>query len=352
MRINADSLVAEIESFYELMHNGGDENTMSVDLSVFMIEGTYNYYCARIDHEKQTTFISFQVTAAVTENEIILSDLSNVFYAIKDSLLHYEELIEYEGKRLGLFDLEGETEGEIVTYTVKASFISGDAVDNPTTTDGDGAIVFNAASNHAWSAHGWTFNANSSGGGQCDINTTTKSAYNIDLNAPSAPHSLRTYGILNYINTLPALVEGFFGNITTVTILPYNTPSSPTCPYINILGYDQNHDIWKTWEFADIAGPLAVSVDADAVYKRWITNDQMNFYLSYIPGYIANNLFGKDFYDFSINHMAALNGADAPGLQYDNPYSSPAFKSMHWYYITSGDYLGPNPGSVLALFNL
>jgi len=83
-----------------------------------------------------------------------------------------------------------------------------------------------------------------------------------------------------------------------------------------------------------------------------ITNDQMNFYLSYIPGYIANNLFGKDFYDFSINHMAALNGADAPGLQYDNPYSSPAFKSMHWYYITSGDYLGPNPGSVLALFNL
>jgi len=309
-----------IESFYATMQelepgSPPSMDSIDVDSAEFLIEATYNYYCARVDYESEMQNIQFEITKPLQgAGYINLKDAADAFWEIKQMLVDEYNNISYDDKALSFFDLELVIEGDNVHFIVNADISKSIGFTEPTTTDADGDIIINQPSNHVWGTIGINTFAPISAQGTLsttpNLNVSVASGQN-----PGAMEVLEKYGTFNYISKYASgITTSLIVNVSTGwridawkgNEIPTSSPSeyfslglpgyNPYAPSYFLNAYNGN--IWMTWHNYGTNG-IALNTSANNTeYKEWLTTSMMNFYLKYLPGIVQNGL---------INYRASQN---------------------------------------------
>lgn len=349
----AENLSSRIKNFYASMktreHHVGNKTakttsgeTFSADSANFLMEAALNMYAVRKIDSTEVDTRTFVVTAPISSGLIDESDVSDAFWAIRDSLMELYNGITADSKELEFLEITNTVSGLFVNFKVTG------AVSKGIIFGGGCPYDFSAhyASNRAFAVQGSGGSTYSSaagsynyGYGQGDfvsgsvINKVSGPAY------PSAATLLRRFGISYYNNCVlqTAYTCGYNVNISTIdiNISSANTVSSPTSDFTSTVTGFKNKDIWEAFIYYDGCDISSNLNDGQIDYKHYMNTPMLDFYLSYIPTYISNNIpSGKSFYDFNITWLYCLC---AP--QYSSEYGSCGHTSSYQYSITSSEFV-------------
>ncbi|MEO6833647.1 MAG: hypothetical protein ABI378_13600, partial [Chitinophagaceae bacterium] len=316
----------------------------SVDSLTYLMEGAFNMYAVfnndSVEAETKTFFVSAPLTSGLVEE----TDATNAFWDTQDSLMELYNSINFADKELTFLEISSTIDGSNVIFKVTGA-ISNKWIFSwnpcPSTFGQD------FASNHAFKPFSYTgvtvtipytSMTYTYGYGQCDIMSGVATSVTTASTAPDAMNALRRYGKRNYLGCNTDQACGYWVDVSTLQRFPFGV-SSPTSPY-NSAGYRgfPNDDIWNAYTFYVDGNTPYTTMDPDLVYKQWTTTPMMDFYLSYIPGIIANNIpSGKRFYDFNIEHLVCLC---APKKHTNSPYPTEyTMIDQYSYAVTSGIFV-------------
>jgi hypothetical protein len=301
-----------IESFYATMQDlepgsASSQDSIDVDSAEFLIEATYNYYCARINYEAELEHVQFELTKPLQgANQLNMKDAADAFWQIKQELIAVYNNIDYDDKTLSLFDLEVEVVDDHVRFVIEADITKSIGFTESTTTDANGDKVINQSSDHVWGTidHSNMSNIDAQGtiSTSPSVNVSPSSGQN-----PGALATLKKYGIFNYLikynqSTTPIVLNVNIQNGWTID--PWSggsqIPTASSSQYLTmgLTGYNPsgfglnayNGSMWIAWQNYGSTG--ASLTDPEILYKEWLTTPMMNFYLKYLPDILQAGLGG------------------------------------------------------------
>lgn len=349
--LNSQAIGSRLQSFYQVVKNikqgGTSSRQYTIDSSVYLIEGAYNYLSVELSDDEVATY-RFSVTVPKTGNNVTAQNLSKAFYAIKDSLVGKQASLGTTEDALTHLDVSATVLGSSVRFNVSSSLLihllptllrCKDSVNN---VNNRGFVIYND----------WYFGGSYTRG-QRLINMTTNTVIpgSIDNTKPGAASTIRSMGKVRYRGTCITNACEYYVNIVTNPEEGYqgNAISSPISPYVTagISGY-KNGDVFSTTRFFPWADTLCAAgmnypnaVDPARDLKVYLTKPMVNFYIYRVPDIISANLpSGKTFYDLNIEWMYCLCCARSP-FTYDNPdgWTLPFHSQSYNYYTSYGDKL-------------
>ena len=348
-------ILTAIDEFYEKMKDIKAGKPHSEELTVddmnFLLEATYNSYAVGVpEHDYETEQQLFSITLPTTRSgNADINEVGKIFWDIKGKLMSFYDGLQAKDKALNFFDTEAKLVGNDIVIDVNAIF---------RTTLFDWFATSNC--NRTFTepnAHGWksyppypasppatgAFTIDYSyARGQADINFTTKTLVpgTQNNNKPGAAEALRSYAIAKYRGCNPNSCGLFYVNITSNEMHTWQGGTALTTPVslyknMNIMGYEHNRDVWQTVIFQSDTLPGFYVNDTDVIFKRWISTQQMNFYLNRTQNHISARIpAGKTLYDFNVVGMMCLCMPVGPNHP-ENIYHLPFLAYSHIYIVSS-----------------
>lgn len=342
MRPDDDTLLElRIQSFYQQMNDCKTDpksvaGELSIDSAEFLTEAAYNYYVAR-NSDDHVRPCYFEISNTTANSAMDITEVSSLFWQIKDSLLAVYNDISYREKKLSTFDLEITYESGVRKATVRASIADGPTPTCDYILSTGGIKSFSAGPDHVWSAKplGATYTLSIPSGTGTNLSfiygygqsTIDMGIVPETLSAPQtltladAKSCLRSFG-LNNVYGITTTLNQFLVNIHVAS---YNANANPNLlpvtnlpsPYHTINGF---YDVPILMCDFSVATNQTIN-DSRVVVKTWLNTDLMNFYLGQIPS-IVNSLIppNKIGYDFNVGGSYPLGS-----FNFNNTYTKGAY---------------------------
>lgn len=319
--------------------------TYTADSAQFLMEAALNMYAVKKIDSAEVDTRTFIISAPISSAGLIdEADVSNTFWAIRDSLMELYNAITASNKELEFLEITHQVAAPLVQFKITGAISKGVITGAGCPYD----FSSHHAANRAFIIRGTNGTSTTSasgtyyyGYGQGDFVNGHVVNKVSSTNNPDAPTLLRRFGISNYKNCSiqTAYTCGYYVDISTQETTTGTTLSSPTADFVaNSIPTYNNSDIFNSFIFWDDCGTFATSIsDAYLDYKEYLNTPMMDFYLARIPSYISNYVGSTySFYDFNIRYLDCLCYPD----HYNNDPLAPCGKAISYaYYVTKAQFV-------------